>query len=124
MVVLHFSRTKLLEIASLFTRKDAKISSSSEERVEKYINQRGIAPLFLVLFAGLFIFLSVTFLDKWWLKNPNEKTYLATKPNPVVTSQNQEDLLVCSEDDEDDPVECPLANEGDGIDPTQLASAQ
>lgn len=91
----------------------------------KISNSRGIiSPLFLILFAGVFIFFSVTILDRWWLKNPNEKIYLATKPNPVVTSQNQDELSGCSEDSEDDPALCPLANEGEGIDPTQLASAQ
>lgn len=101
-----------------------KISNEAKPLVECHNGKGIIAPLFLVLFAGLFIFFSVTFLDRWWLKNPNEKTYLATRPNPVVTSQNQDTLSGCSEDDEDDPAECPLANEGDGIDPTQLASAQ
>lgn len=52
LAVLHFGRTKLLEIASLFTRKDVKVYSSSEERVEKY---SAFKPFLIIILIFLFI---------------------------------------------------------------------
>lgn len=87
------------------------------------LNQSGIIPLVLVLFAGFWILFSIGFLDRWYFKL--NKPFLAT--NPVITSEylaSQNDSIdnICI--DEDD-VECGGSDsEGDGVQSNSLASAE
>lgn len=80
--------------------------------------------MFLILFAGLFMLISVTFFDNYVFKKPYPKTYFAQNPANLVTSENRTDNFGCTEENEDDPIECPLADEGDLVSFEQLASAE
>lgn len=86
------------------------------------INQKGVTPLLLVLFAGFWIVFSITFLDKWYFKF--NRPFLAERP--VVTSQYlatiQDEIDITCTHPED--VDCgDSENEGDSVDPQTLASA-